>query len=188
VDVVRESGDRFGEDFRVLAVAFDIENDKPEVLRSYGESFTPSFENWKFVTMENSAQMKNFLSRFGFTYKKTNLGYDHLNMISVVGKDGTLMAHFFGDQFKPESVLKALDLATPAKLDFDALSLVDKAFFFCSYYDPATGAYKVDYVFLGQFAGQYLLALGTIIFVGRKNLFYFIKKLRGKRKFLNVIL
>lgn len=177
VDVVRKAGDRFGGDFRVLAIAFDVENDKPEALRNYGESFTRDFDNWKFVTMKSSVDMRNFADRFGFVYAKTSRGYDHLSMISVVGGDGTLMAHFFGDQLKPEPVLAALDLKVPVKLDLNALSLMDKVLFFCSYYDPASGSYKVDYVLLGQFAVQYILITVTVIFFARKKISWVIKKL-----------
>ncbi len=176
-EVVQWAGDRFGRDFRVLTIAFDVENDKPEVLKSYGESFSSNFENWKFVTTENSTDMRNFTRRFGFTYKKTASGYDHLNMLSIIGKDGTIMTQFFGDQYKPEAVWEALQLKTPKKLDLTKFSLVDRFLFFCSYYDPATGEYKLDYILIGQFAIQYLLAFGTILFVTRKQIYSLFHKL-----------
>ena len=175
--VVEKGGERFGRDFRVLTVAFDVGKDRPEILRDYGKSFTNDFENWKFITSDNVFTMRNFTSLFGFTYKKTRDGYDHINMTTLVGKDGVLMAHFFGDQYKPEAVLEALDLTAPKKLDLDKLSLVDRLLLFCSYYDPGTGEYKVDYVLMGQFAVQYILALGTIIFLMRRQTVYIFKKI-----------
>lgn len=177
MNVIEKGEKKFGSDFRVLTVAFDVTNDTPDVLKPYSESFTSRHDAWKFVTMDSALEMRNFTEQFGFDYKKTDAGFDHLNLTSIVGKDGTIMAHFFGDQYQPESVLKALELVKPLKLDLDDFSLVNRFLLYCSYYDPATGEYKVDYGLIIQFAIQYVLAIGTIIFVTRKNIYSFYKKI-----------
>lgn len=119
-DVVQKAGERFGRDFRVITVAFDVENDKPEILKSYGKSLTKDLENWKFVTTKRVHEMRNFTKQFGFRYKKSKEGWDHLMLTTVVGKGGIIMASFFKDRYSAEEALKAVDLTEPLKPAFSA--------------------------------------------------------------------
>ncbi len=114
-EAVIKAGSRFGVEFLALTVVFDVEEAKPEILRSYGESFTESFDNWIFVSAESAQTMLAFTKQFGFQYKKAQQGYDHLMLTSVVGKDGIILAHFFGQEYDPDEALKALKRTTPVK-------------------------------------------------------------------------
>jgi len=114
-ETAKAAGERLGRDFRILVVGFDVDNDTPDMLQSWGKNFTDNFEHWKFVTTGDWEKMNRFVDQFGFGYKKSKEGYDHLILTSVVGKDGTIMAHVFGDDYAPQEVLSALDLTAPRK-------------------------------------------------------------------------
>lgn len=117
-DVVQKAGERFGRDFRVITVAFDVENDKPEILKNYGESLTKDLGNWKFVTTKRVQEMRDFTKPFGFRYKKSKEGWDHLMLTTVVGKGGVIMTSFFSDRYTSDEALKAVALTEPLKPAF----------------------------------------------------------------------
>ncbi|MBI5185574.1 MAG: SCO family protein [Nitrospinae bacterium] len=118
--VVQKAGERFGRDFRVITVAFDVENDTPEILKTYGESLTGDFANWKFLTTKSIQAMRDFTRMFGFRYKKAKEGWDHLMLTVAVGKEGIIMANFLTDRYDADEALKAVYLTGPRRPAFYA--------------------------------------------------------------------
>jgi cytochrome oxidase Cu insertion factor (SCO1/SenC/PrrC family) len=155
----------------ILSMSLDSQNDPPARLREYGFEFSGGVKNWVFATA-NVDTLTSMVTDLGFTYKKTKTGIDHLNRLTLVGPEGKVLTHFYGVDYNPKTVEKALADAiagrgvTAAVTDaFNTLML------FCSTYDPVTDTYKVNKFLLISIGVQYLLVMGTLIYFFRAKLF-----------------
>lgn len=158
------------DDVMTISMTIDPENDKPGVLKEFGREFTDSFERWKFV-MADEKTMAQMVEDLGFRYEKTSNGMEHMNRLTLIGPEGKVVQHFYGTDYDPAAVadsIKASLEGRPIKSVFSGL--LDKALIYCSNYDPATNTYKVDFMFIIAVIIQYLLIMGTVIFVFREKI------------------
>lgn len=151
---LEEAGAGLGAKFNVLTVGFDAENDTPEALKAYGCKFAADFKSWKFAAADKET-LDSMARDIGFYYERTNRGFDHLNMVSIVGRDGKVYKQVYGINFSSEEILEPIDyslLGIPPKA---TPGVIDKLKLFCFTYDPITGEYKPDY---GMFMRLFLIA------------------------------
>jgi cytochrome oxidase Cu insertion factor (SCO1/SenC/PrrC family) len=155
----------------ILSMSLDSQNDPPARLREYGFEFSGGAKNWVFATASVDT-LNSMVKDLGFTYKKITTGIDHLNRLTLVGPEGKVLTHFYGVDYKPATVEKALSDAIAGR---GVTAVVTDAFntlmLFCSTYDPATDTYKVNKFLLISIGVQYLLVMGTLIYVFRGKLF-----------------
>jgi protein SCO1/2 len=92
----------------LLSVSFDPENDKPNVLKSYGKSYAgsidPKFEHWQFVTA-SPEEVRKAADYFGLVFDPQNGQYIHSLRTAVIGPDGKLIEVIHGNEWKPEDVV-----------------------------------------------------------------------------------
>lgn len=113
--VVKENRERFGKDFRVLTISFDIAKDTPDVMLKFGQNFTDDFANWKFVTGSEET-VKAFANRLGIVYKPDDTGgFLHTVGVTVVEPGGIVSAQVFGPQYSGEDILRPVDSALGKK-------------------------------------------------------------------------
>jgi protein SCO1/2 len=95
------------EQAQLLSISIDPENDKPAVLRSYGEHYVgrvdPSFSHWQFASglPEQVRQTANF---FGLAYNQKDGQIVHGLRTVLIGKDGRIVKVYSGNEWKPEDV------------------------------------------------------------------------------------
>jgi cytochrome oxidase Cu insertion factor (SCO1/SenC/PrrC family) len=155
----------------ILSMSLDSQNDPPARLREYGFEFSGGAKTWVFATA-NVDTLNSMVTDLGFTYKKTKTGIDHLNRLTLVGPEGKVLAHYYGVDYNPKTIEKALADAIAGR---GVTAVVTDAFntlmLFCSTYDPATDTYRVNVFFIISVVVQYLLVMGTLIYVFRAKLF-----------------
>jgi len=155
-----------GVSFSALTIGFDTENDTPEKLRDYGKNFTGDFSAWRFATSTRKT-MDSLTKELGFYHEKDGSGgFEHINLVTIAGKDGKVVKQLYGAALDPGDVVKAIRLALsappptpplPADAAVKTLSIIDRLRLFCYTYDESTGRYRLNY---GAVA---TLTIGTLL-------------------------
>jgi protein SCO1 len=99
----------------LLSISIDPENDKPSVLRAYGDSYVgrtdPGFAHWQFAS-GTAAQVRAAADFFGLAYNHKDGQIVHGLQTVLIGKDGKVIKVYSGNAWKPEDV--AADYAAAA--------------------------------------------------------------------------
>jgi protein SCO1/2 len=153
-----------GEDYAILAVSFDEEEEPPLALAAK-RNFTKiarsglAPEDWRFLTGEAGA-IRSLTDSIGFRFKRTG---DHLfihpNVLVALAPDGTIIRYLYGPRFLPFDIGMAL---TEAAKGTPGLS-IRRLLTYCFDYDPERKSYM-----LRSFR---LLALGILAALG---IFFFL--------------
>jgi protein SCO1/2 len=92
---------------QLLSISIDPDNDKPAVLRSYGEHYVgrvdPNFSNWQFVS-GSPEQVRQAADFFGLAYNQKDGQIVHGLRTVLIGKDGKVLKVYSGNDWKPEDV------------------------------------------------------------------------------------
>ncbi len=100
---------------QLLSISIDPENDKPAVLRTYGESYVgrtdPEFAHWQFAS-GSPDEVRKAADFFGLAYNQKDGQIVHGLQTILIGKDGKVIKVYSGNDWKPEDV--AADLAAAA--------------------------------------------------------------------------
>lgn len=100
---------------QLLSISIDPENDKPAVLRAYGESYVgrtdPEFAHWQFAS-GSPDEVRKAADFFGLAYNQKDGQIVHGLQTILIGKDGKVIKVYSGNDWKPEDV--AADLAAAA--------------------------------------------------------------------------
>jgi protein SCO1/2 len=95
----------------LLSVTLDPEYDGPEVLRSYGSTYTGGkFDDWDFATGDPE-EVRRLAQSFGLMYGRENGQIIHSLRTGVVTPDGKLYKIYRGNEWKPDEVLRDLKAA-----------------------------------------------------------------------------
>jgi protein SCO1/2 len=154
VDAAREA---LGEDsFRVITVGFDTPVDTPEAMRMFANQQSIDDPDWDFLSA-SAETMAGLVENIGFVYFPSPRGFDHVNQVTVVDRDGVLYRQVYGAAFDlPWLVepLKELVFNRPQPGSHFTSDLLGRIKLFCTVYDPNTGRYKFDYsLFVGMGVG-----------------------------------
>lgn len=163
--------------FHVLTIGIDTENDTPSSMRQYGLRFTEDFEQWRFLSAD-APTIERITGELGFFYEKTEYGFAHANMVTVVDTEGRIYKHVYGQTFKSGDLigpLKEIAGIKPkgavSKWEYTSnLSFFGKVKLLCSRYNPSTGAYEIYYPYFIAMAFQLLAIVATVLIVWGKNL------------------
>jgi len=178
VDAAR---DALGEDsFRVITVGFDTPIDTPDAMRVFANQQDIDDSDWDFLSA-SAETMNGLVENIGFVYFPSPRGFDHINQVTVVDRDGVVYRQVYGAAFDlPWLVepLKELVFNRPQAGSHFTSELLGRIKLFCTVYDPNTGRYKFDYsLFVGMGVGA-LSVLAVIIYL----LVEVIRKRRGKKR------
>ena len=152
---VEKARDALGEDsFDVVTIGFDIENDNPEAMRYFAEQQNIDEANWAFLSSDQPT-MDRLVENLGFVYFPSPRGFDHINQLTLVGKDGVIYRQVYGAAFELPWLmepLKELVYNKPGSSGHLVSSFIDRIKLFCTVYDPSSGRYRFDYSIFIQFA------------------------------------
>ncbi len=174
-EAFKMAGGDFGAKFNALTIGFNPEKDTPEQLKKYGEGFTNDFSKWRFAAADKKT-IEGLARDLGFYYNKVDEGFDHINMVTIVDKQGKIYKQVYGLDFKPEEVLEpvsqSINMVTPVVSR--PLSIIERIRLFCYKYDEATGKYKLDYGLL------ITASIGAVLQIATMG--WFIYLLWGKKR------
>jgi protein SCO1/2 len=92
---------------QLLSISIDPENDKPAVLRRYGERYVgrvdPKFAHWEFAS-GSPEQVRKTADFFGLAYNQKDGQIVHALVTVLVGKDGKVAKVYSGNDWKPDQV------------------------------------------------------------------------------------
>ena len=158
VEAAREA---LGDDsFQVLTIGFDTAVDTPDAMRTFASKQGIDDSNWEFLS--GSAEvMSQLVENVGFVYFPSPRGFDHINQVTVLDRDGVVYRQVYGAAFDlPWLVepLKELVYNRPRPGDHPGEGFLNRIKLFCTVYDPNTGRYKFDYsLFVGIGVGALIL-------------------------------
>ncbi|MEJ8569356.1 SCO family protein [Elongatibacter sediminis] len=165
-NAVEAARDALGEgSFRIVTVGFDTPNDSPQAMAAFARRLKIRDPDWLFLSGD-AASMKQLTGNLGFVYFPSPRGFDHINQVTVVDRDGVIYRQVYGADFDlPWLVepLKELVFDTPAADRHVFSGLADRVRLFCTVYDPTTGLYRFDY---SLFVGMAVGALVLLVFGG----------------------
>ncbi len=101
---------------RLLSISIDPDYDTPAVLRSYGASHTgrfgdETFSHWAFAT-GSKEQVKEVAQFFGLQYYPDNDQILHGLRTAIIAPDGKVYKVYRGNEWKPEEVLKDIEMVS----------------------------------------------------------------------------
>ncbi len=97
---------------RLLSISFDVEFDRPEVLKAFGSAFVKDrgqdpFGRWKLATGTREA-IDRLGRHFGLVFFKEDGQFAHTLVTVVIGPEGKLAKEFSGNDWTPDEVLAAM--------------------------------------------------------------------------------
>jgi protein SCO1/2 len=158
VDAAREA---LGDDsFQVLTIGFDTAVDTPEAMRVFARKQGVDDPHWAFLSGPAEV-IDPLVDNIGFVYFPSPRGFDHINQVTIVDRDGIVYRQAYGAEFDlPWLVepLKELVYNRPQHGAPPGTSLLNRIKLFCTVYDPNTGRYKFDYsLFVGIGVGALMV-------------------------------
>ena len=165
VEAAREA---MGEDsFQVLTIGFDTPVDTPDAMRVFANKQSIDDPNWEFLS-GSADEVARLVDNIGFVYFPSPRGFDHINQVTVIDRDGVVYRQVYGAAFElPWMVepIKELVYNRPQPGDHIGSGLLNRIKLFCTVYDPNTGRYKFDYsLFVGMAVGA-IIVLSVIFWL-----------------------
>lgn len=162
LSALKASQDALGADnFGVLTVGFDTENDTPEAMDDFARRMGVNLPKWEFVSSD--AETIGKLSKdIGFTYIPTEEGgFSHITQTTFVDAQGKVYRQIYGDEFENKTLLEPLrEMIYNIKTAEPGLAgLSNKVKLFCTVYDPKAGKYKVSYNYFYGIGAGVLISL-----------------------------
>lgn len=161
--------DALGRDsFNVAVIGFDAGRDTPDALRLFARRHGLDRPGWSFLSGD-LIDVATLTDETGFTFFRSAKGFDHLDQVTVIDKNGTVHSQVYGAAFETPLLiepLKGLVYGTSSPWSSPG-ELWKKIKLFCTIYDPAADRYRVNYsLFYKVFVGATIIAV-MIGFVGR---------------------
>lgn len=152
-DAINVAAKALGQDaFRVASVGFDVANDTPRRLANYARQHNVDAEKWPFLSGE-LPEVAGLGDAVGFVYYPTSAGFDHLDQVTVIDKEGRVYRQIYGESFDIPKLVEALkDLVFNAPQPYENLDeFWKKVRWFCTVYDPASERYRFKFGIFIQF-------------------------------------
>ena len=169
-EAIRAARDVLGKDsFNVLTIGFDVANDTPVAMGAFAREQGVDAPNWKFLST-TGASIAALSADTGFIYFPTPRGFDHINQVTIVDREGQVYSQVYGVTFElPWLVepLKQLVFNRPESAGHLVAGLIDRVRLFCTVYNPASGRYEIDNSLFIQIAIGFLSVLAVTVFLWR---------------------
>ena len=168
-EAVEVAQDALGpESFAVATVGFDTRHDTPERMRAYARSQGVDLPGWHFLSGDQAA-VDALIDDLGFTRFASPRGFDHIAQVSIIDGEGRVHGQVYGADFAAPALVEPLKvLALGEGTAFtDLAAVIQRVKLFCTFFDPRSGRYAVDYSFVISLAVGGLALLGLVAFLGR---------------------
>lgn len=167
---VKSAREALGADsFRVVTIGFNQPFDGPEAMGNFARQNRIADPQWTFLSPDPKA-VEALTREFGFSYRATPKGFDHLTQASVVDANGVIYRQVYGETFELPMLVGPLKelLSGEAARTFTLENVWTKVKLYCTVYDPAGGGYRLNYsLFVEIFAG--ITFLGALAWVGLRE-------------------
>jgi protein SCO1/2 len=142
--------------FNIVSIGFNQPFDSPQAMKAFAFQYGIRLPNWEFLSPA-AAIVDELTQNFGFSYIATSAGFDHMNQVTIVDAQGTILRQVYGEKFTAEDLaepLKALIAGAPIPPQTSTLEeIADRIRILCSVYDPITGKYRTNYSVYFMIAG-----------------------------------
>lgn len=151
-----------GEDFLVLTVSFD-DQDTPEDAAYKKKNYTLAAGRrmgdgaWRFLTGGHDS-IEALTAAAGFSFRKTEKGFDHPAALAVLSSDGRIIRYIYGNSYLPADIEMALLEASEGRVT----ASIKKAIRLCFSSEPGGRAYFVSVL---RAAGVGTLVFAAIFFI-----------------------
>jgi protein SCO1 len=166
-EAVLELQRRFGAHrFNVVSIGFNQPADSPQAMKAFAAEQRIDAPDWNFLS-PHPATLEGLTADFGFRWRATPAGFDHVLQLSVVDARGRLVRQFYGDRAPPEALaelLQQLFAGAPLPEPTPLASFIDRVRILCTVYDPKTGSYRVDYSLALEIAGGLTFVLAMALY------------------------
>lgn len=102
----------------LISISIDPANDTPHVLRKYGLGYLggkpAGFSHWEFADL-TPKNLKRLATAFGVVYYTQAGDIKHNMQTALIGKDGSLIQIWGGDQWNPAVLAKAVEAAAQTR-------------------------------------------------------------------------
>lgn len=152
--------------FNVVSIGFNQPADSPQAMKVFALQQRIDFANWAFLS-PNAAIVDDLTRDFGFVFKATQAGFDHLLQVSVVDADGRIVSQVYGDDFSADRLgepLRRLLRNQPLPPQMSLSDIVERVRVLCSVYDPVSGTYRLSYALAFEVAGGITFAIAMLWF------------------------
>ena len=153
-----------GKDFLVLTVSFD-EQDSPEDAAYKKKNYMLAAQRpidqgaWRFLT-GGKASIEALTGSVGYSFRKTEKGYDHPAALAVLSPDGRIIRYIYGNSYLPADIEMALLEASEGRIT----ASIKKAILFCFSEEPGARAYFVS-ALRAVGVGTLVFAAGLFIYL-----------------------
>ncbi len=153
--------------FNIISIGFNQPFDSPAALTNFATQYGIHLPNWEFLSPA-PAIVGDLTANFGFSYVATPAGFDHINQVTLVDAEGTIVRQVYGEKFTAEDLAEPLKLlitgsAIPPEVG-TLKEIMERVRILCSIYDPVTGRYRTNYSLYFQIAG-FLTFVGFMIYL-----------------------
>ena len=158
---------RFGtQRFNVVSIGFNQPADSPQAMKAFAAQQRIDAPDWEFLSPHPKI-VDALAENFGFRFRATPAGFDHVLQLSVVDAEGRLVRQFYGDRPPAEELAELLQQlfsgAPPAEPSALA-AFIDRVRILCTIYDPETGRARVDYSLAFEIAGGITFVLAMALY------------------------
>ncbi|WP_298828324.1 SCO family protein [uncultured Piscinibacter sp.] len=152
--------------FNVISIGFNQPADSPQAMRAFAAQHRIDEPNWDFLSAP-PATVDALTRDFGFSYRATPSGFDHVVGVTVVDGEGRVHAQVYGERLTPDQLgepLRRLLRGAPAPEQAVLADLIERVRIVCTVYDPETGRYRTDYGLILEIAGGATFLLTMLVF------------------------
>ncbi|HSN31078.1 MAG TPA: SCO family protein [Ideonella sp.] len=159
---------RFGTGrFNVVSIGFNQPADSPQAMKAFAaQQRIAGTPDWEFLS-PHPAIVDALTADFGFRFRATPAGFDHVLQVSVLDAEGRLVQQVYGDRPQTAQLAETLQrlfdggpVSAPSALE----SLLERVRIVCTVYDPKTGTYRVDNRLAIEIAGGLTFILAMALY------------------------
>lgn len=152
--------------FNIVSIGFNQPADSPQSLKAFALQHRIDQPNWEFLSPHSSI-VEPLTREFGFSYKATPAGFDHVLQVTLLDAQGRIYRQIYGVDLNADSLgapIKELLNNAPVAQQLQLDDVIDRIRILCTVYDPKTGTYRVQYGLLIEVAGGITFALAMLWF------------------------
>ena len=169
-ETTRAARDVLGEEsFEIITIGFDTAHDTPDAMRAFAREQGIDGSGWRFLSASKET-IAALSDELGFIFFASPRGFDHINQVTIVGRDSIVYRQVYGITFSMPALvepLKQLVFNRPESAGHIVSSLFDRYRLFCTVYNPASGRYEIDNSLFIQIAIGFIVLLSAAIFLWR---------------------
>jgi protein SCO1/2 len=157
------------ESFEIITIGFDTARDTPDAMRAFAREQGVDDAGWRFLSASKET-IAALSDELGFIFFASPRGFDHINQVTIVGRDSIVYRQVYGITFSMPALvepLKQLVFNRPESAGHIVSSLFDRYRLFCTVYNPASGRYEIDNSLFIQMAIGFIVVLSAAIFLWR---------------------